>query len=300
MPTLSVIIPVFNTEAFLPRCIDSVLTQSFIDFELLLIDDGSSDKSGIICDNYSKTDERVRVFHKENGGVSSARNLGLKHAQGQWVTFIDSDDYVEKEYFQLPYESESMDLYAQNWRFATGESKEFFPSQTVSSKQYSQFMQENLHTDFFRTACGFFFKNSIICRENIKFEDRFRLGEDTLFVLDYFRFAKSIQIMDNSCYIYNRQDCWGKKYALSWEEVRNYWTAFWNKYDALHIDAPKLVSFIFSFFKTKMDSDESVQNVRWALSAPVLRFKKSRLSQKGLIGKIKYSVLRIVALFVHV
>ena len=300
MPTLSVIIPVFNSEAFLPRCIDSVLTQSFIDFELLLIDDGSSDESGFICDNYAMTDERVRVFHKENGGASSARNLGLNHAQGQWVTFIDSDDYVEKEYFLLPYESESIDLYAQNWRFATGDVKDYYPSQTITPEHYTQFMRDNLHTDFFRTACGFFFKNSIIHSEDIKFEDRFKLGEDTLFVLDYFKFARSIQILDTSCYIYDRQDDWGKKYALSWETVQNYLNAFWQRYDALRIDAPKLVSFVFAFFKNKIDPNEPALSVKWVLSAPVLRYKKDRLFQKGLIGKIKYFILRILALFIHV
>ena len=93
MPKISVIVPVYNTEKYLRRCIDSVLAQTYQDFELLLIDDGSKDSSGAICDEYAEKDTRVRVFHKENGGVSSARNLGLDNAKGEWVTFIDSDDY---------------------------------------------------------------------------------------------------------------------------------------------------------------------------------------------------------------
>ena len=91
---ISVIVPVYNTAQFLPRCIESILSQSFTDFELLLIDDGSTDGSGKICDAYAEKDNRIRVFHKENGGVSSARNLGLDNARGEWVTFVDSDDYV--------------------------------------------------------------------------------------------------------------------------------------------------------------------------------------------------------------
>lgn len=89
---ISIIVPVYNAELYLARCLESILSQSFTDFELLLIDDGSTDGSGEICDTYAEKDRRVRVFHKENGGVSSARNLGLKEAKGEWICFVDSDD----------------------------------------------------------------------------------------------------------------------------------------------------------------------------------------------------------------
>ena len=98
IPCISVIVPVYNVENYLPRCVDSILSQSFTDFELILVDDGSPDNSGKICDEYAEKDNRVRVFHKPNGGVSSARNLGLDNALGEFVTFIDSDDYVGREY----------------------------------------------------------------------------------------------------------------------------------------------------------------------------------------------------------
>ena len=93
-PVISVIIPVYNTEKYLRCCIDSVLAQTYKDFELLLIDDGSTDSSGAICDEYAEKDTRVRVFHKENGGVSSARNLGLDNARGNWIMFVDGDDWI--------------------------------------------------------------------------------------------------------------------------------------------------------------------------------------------------------------
>lgn len=91
-PLISVIVPVYNVEKYLPRCIDSIIDQTFKNFELLLIDDGSKDKSGEICDEYAKRDNRIKVFHKENGGVSSARNVGLDSAKGEWIIFCDSDD----------------------------------------------------------------------------------------------------------------------------------------------------------------------------------------------------------------
>lgn len=96
MPKVSIIVPVYNEEKHLSRCIDSVLTQTFSELELLLIDDGSTDSSGAICDEYAQKDSRVRVFHKENGGVSKARNLGISKANAEWIMFLDSDDYLMK------------------------------------------------------------------------------------------------------------------------------------------------------------------------------------------------------------
>ena len=84
-PKISVIVPVYKAEAYLHRCVDSLLAQTFTDFEVLLVDDGSPDRSGEICDEYARKDRRVRVFHKENGGVSSARNMGLDNARGEYV-----------------------------------------------------------------------------------------------------------------------------------------------------------------------------------------------------------------------
>lgn len=91
-PLISIIIPVYNTEKYIRRCIDSVIAQSYKEWELILVDDGSTDKSGEICDEYAEKDERIRVFHKTNGGASSARNVGLDNATGDWVYFCDSDD----------------------------------------------------------------------------------------------------------------------------------------------------------------------------------------------------------------
>lgn len=95
---ISVIVPVYNAEKYLRRCVGSILAQTFTDFELLLVDDGSTDASGAICDEYASADARVRVFHKPNGGVSSARNLGLDNARGEWIAFADADDYLFKHF----------------------------------------------------------------------------------------------------------------------------------------------------------------------------------------------------------
>lgn len=93
MPMISVIVPVYNTEKYLDRCIQSILAQTYSNFELLLVDDGSTDSSGAICDRYAEQDSRVRVFHKVNGGASTARNMGLDNAKGEYLIFLDADDY---------------------------------------------------------------------------------------------------------------------------------------------------------------------------------------------------------------
>ncbi len=103
MPEISVVVPVYKVEKFLKRCVDSILAQSFYDFELILVDDGSPDSCGAMCDEYAEKDNRIKVIHKENGGLSSARNAGLDIAKGDWVTFIDSDDWIHKDYLLYLY-----------------------------------------------------------------------------------------------------------------------------------------------------------------------------------------------------
>lgn len=99
-PSISIIVPVYKAEAYLHRCVDSLLAQTFTDFEVLLIDDGSPDRSGEICDDYARKDARVRVFHQTNGGVSVARQRGVENANGEWITFVDADDYLPQKSLQ--------------------------------------------------------------------------------------------------------------------------------------------------------------------------------------------------------
>lgn len=101
MVRVSVIVPVYKVEAYLPRCIDSILRQSFSDFELILIDDGSPDNSGAICDEYAKRDNRIHVIHQKNARLSAARNAGINIASGEWVALIDSDDWIHKDYLKI-------------------------------------------------------------------------------------------------------------------------------------------------------------------------------------------------------
>ena len=102
-PKISIIVPVYNVEKYIRRCLDSIAAQTFTDWECICVDDGTPDASGKICDEYAQKDSRFVVIHKENGGVSSARNVGLDVAKGEWITFCDSDDYVEENWLSEQY-----------------------------------------------------------------------------------------------------------------------------------------------------------------------------------------------------
>lgn len=103
-PLISVVVPVYNAEKYIKCCIESILNQTNCDLELVLVDDGSSDNSGAICDEYAMKDSRVKVFHQKNGGVCAARNTGLKHAEGDYISFVDSDDYLESNALEILYD----------------------------------------------------------------------------------------------------------------------------------------------------------------------------------------------------
>ena len=98
MDLISVVIPVYNVEKYLQRCVTSVTEQSYSNLDIILVDDGSVDKSGAICDDFAKKDKRIRVIHKENEGLGLTRNVGIKAATGNYICFIDSDDYIAREY----------------------------------------------------------------------------------------------------------------------------------------------------------------------------------------------------------
>ena len=102
-PTISVVVPVYNVEKYLDRCVESILAQSFSDFELILVDDGSPDRCPVMCDEWAQKDSRISVIHKSNGGLPDARNAGIAKAEGKYMAFVDSDDWVEKDFLQTLY-----------------------------------------------------------------------------------------------------------------------------------------------------------------------------------------------------
>ena len=194
MPTISIIIPVNNTRQYLHRVVDSVLGQSYNDFELLLVDDGSSDGSGKICDVFAEKDHRIRVFHQENGGVSSARNLGLDNASGEWVYFVDSDDELMPNCLHTLVNgiSDSVDLVLCGYEtvYPSGRVLDFAyrSDTTVLSRQkllLSLFPDHTKQDSYLGYLWIYLFRNSIIQNNRIKFNTSIRIKEDTLFITQY-------------------------------------------------------------------------------------------------------------------
>ena len=142
-PQISVVVPVYNVEKYLHRCVDSILSQTFVDFELILVDDGSTDKSGFICDEYAKKDGRIKTIHKENGGLSSARNAGIENSSGIYVCFVDSDDWVSNIYLEYLYsiiKKYDADIVSADYVITNAEKVDFFSE----SKEKVIFGTENI------------------------------------------------------------------------------------------------------------------------------------------------------------
>lgn len=198
---ISVIVPIYKVEDYLPRCINSILSQSFTDFELILVDDGSPDNCGKICDEYAAKDSRVRVFHKPNGGVSSARNLGLDKAQGGWITFIDSDDYVGKEFLSelvLTMESCRVDFVA-ICNYINVDKK--VPYLCINEEDFDLLFYKY---SFQKLCCpwGKLFRTDFIKKIGLKFNESLHLGEDVVFVVTYLLNIKSLSLIKSSNYHY--------------------------------------------------------------------------------------------------
>lgn len=208
-PKISVIIPVYNSEKFLPKCIESVLKQSFTNFELILVDDGSTDDSVNICDSYAKQDKRITVIHSKNMGVSSTRNMGISIARGEWVIFIDSDDYIDEDMFKVSNDFFVLenDLIIFGFNFVNCEDKllqhvscadDYCCINDFINKYYKKFYINNI----LNSACGKFFKREIITKNNILFNEKFSICEDGLFVSDYLFYVLYIKCLDKAMYFY--------------------------------------------------------------------------------------------------
>lgn len=200
MPKVSIIVPVYKAEKYLHQCIDSILSQTSSDWECILVDDGSPDSSGVICDEYAQKDARIRVIHKENGGVSSARNVALGRIAGKWLTFVDSDDCLYPNALQRwveVAEQNNLDLIQChfNREYKEGQVEEE-ASDVLSATQYAD--SENYLT----CVWGTLFKTSIVEEHSLRFDEKVRLGEDQIFLLSHMQYCKRIQRIRDVLYFY--------------------------------------------------------------------------------------------------
>ena len=204
---ISIIVPIYNVEHYLRSCIESIISQSYSDWELLLIDDGSPDRSGEICDEYAKNDDRIRVFHKKNGGVSSARNLGLDKAQGEWVTFIDADDYILPDFIKGLYKPISN---GKRVDFVHGGCCNVKNGEIVSVNQsYQNYIGDNPGYVFqkFRglTVSKLFSLENVNCGADgrpLRFDEKMKIAEDMAFTMDYLLTVKRYAFVEEKGYCY--------------------------------------------------------------------------------------------------
>ncbi len=208
-PTVSIIIPVYNAENYLARCVDSVLGQEYTDFELLLVDDGSEDASGSLCDAYARSDSRIRVFHKENAGVSAARNQALSEARGTFIQFLDSDDWMTPDSTKLlvrAAEEKNCDLVIADFYRVVGErvsrKGDIEEEGVMSREEFASHMMENPADYYYGVLWNKLYRRSLIEAHTLRMHAEVSWCEDFLFNLEYLRFAGRITALHAPIYYY--------------------------------------------------------------------------------------------------
>lgn len=208
---ISIIVPVYNSVSYLPMCLDSVLSQDFSNFELIIVDDGSTDGSGELCDFYSKKDKRIIVIHKKNGGVSSARNCGLKLSTGKYVCFIDSDDSIGRGFLKHAYEvsiKNRVDIYMSGIYLkkenddiiSCAIENNIFIENGIINKEYKK---ELLSRNYLSEPVAKLYNLKAI--GSMMFDENMSYGEDLDFNLRFFRKIKRVYA-DSKCFYFYRMN----------------------------------------------------------------------------------------------
>lgn len=205
-PLISIIVPVYNASKYLRKCLDSILNQSFENYELILVNDGSKDDSGKICDDYKNNDDRIVVIHKKNEGVSVARNTGIQNSRAPWICFIDSDDWVDEKYL-----SSFVDAINDETEYISqGIMRDF----TDGRPSFSFFEYDSVDIELNDDRIALYrvlhngvpyaklFKKELLDRHSLSFDKRISFHEDHVFVLKYLSIVKNIQLLSNISYHY--------------------------------------------------------------------------------------------------
>lgn len=241
-PTVSVIVPVYQAQDTLGRCVDSILKQSFKDLELILVDDGSRDHSPAICDLYARRDGRVRVIHKENSGVSDTRNRGIAEAIGEYIQFVDSDDWLSPDATEQMvttakrYQADLVvaDFFRVSGNLVAKKHREM-PENPLSCKQYAQMMMKDPASFYIGVLWNKLYRREIIAQQKMKMNPELRICEDLLFNLEYLRFVKTAATVDVPVYYYVRtaNSLVARADAMSTLRVR---TAAFQEYKQFYLD----------------------------------------------------------------
>lgn len=210
MPKISVIVPVYKVENYLDKCIESIQNQSYSDIEIILVDDGSPDNCGKICDEYAKNDTRIKVLHKENAGVSVARNTGMAAATGEYIMFVDSDDYIDENMISDMVSHLPADIVICGLKYVNtdGTVLDLYFLDSEESITREEFIDsyfeiaERRH--IFGGPVNKLFKKKIISEHNLEFNPEISICEDTLFVIEYLKKSENVSLVSKPYYNYVR------------------------------------------------------------------------------------------------
>ena len=231
MPKISIIVPVYQSQQFLEQCISSILSQTMNDWELLLVDDGSIDKSGELCDSFAENDDRIRVFHKKNGGASSARNLGINNAFGEWITFVDSDDFIDRHFLEGLYQplADGNEL-----DFIHGGCMNYHNGQITSINQrYESYYgndKDKLFSSFRGLIVSKLFKREILMKNKILFDEKMKIAEDMLFTMQYLIHVDFFAYVSETGYYYRRDNFNSTTHRFNWLDYEHSRYAFLQLY----------------------------------------------------------------------
>lgn len=203
---ISIIIPVYNTSKYLRKTFDSILSQTYKEWELIAVDDGSTDESGSICDEYAKKEDRIKVVHKTNGGVSSARNKGIEQANGRYISFVDADDYLEQDFLETMLhgiEQYAADLVCCRVAFDSKQGIRYQKASKISIfNQKESIVAMLLPNSFHGWPWNKMYKSSIIKENKLRFDENLKYCEDEVFVLQYIMYINKCTYIPDALYHY--------------------------------------------------------------------------------------------------
>jgi len=311
-PKISIIVPIYNTEQYLPQCMDSLLNQTLTDIEIILVDDGSIDNCPVMCDEYAKQDHRIRVVHKENGGLGYARNSGLEIATGEYVAFVDSDDYIELNAYQKLYTLASdtkadivyfacqrFDDHGDMWLVANNHKEiQYHTAASIRGLMFDMIAnppEAKMDRDILMSVWSGLYRNEIIKEYGLKFKsERELISEDLAFNLDYLLYSSNVIATPDAYYNYRvvvsslsrmlRADRITKnyyfyQYLLEWLERNNLGTESYMRATRLFIGYSR--SSIRQYMQSSLSKKEKMQwlkevinNDYWKVIASEYPYKK--------------------------
>ncbi|MCR5795051.1 MAG: glycosyltransferase [Solobacterium sp.] len=243
MPVESIIVPVYNAEKAVSRCIDSILKQDFTDFELILIDDGSKDSSPQILDEYAAKDSRVRVIHKKNGGVSAARNTALDAARGEYIRFLDADDWMTQESDKLLVrnaQNNSSDLVVADFYRVVGgnlaRKGNILTNRVLTRQEYAEYMMESPSDYYYGVLWNKLYRRDIIEKHHLRMDEHMKWCEDFIFNLDYVLHADRITALQVPVYYYVKTEGSLVAQNLTLQKIIQMKTSVFTYYDQFYRD----------------------------------------------------------------